>query len=141
MNLQSLVAAILISFCFAGWPVVSKYSGASGVWVASVVTIGGALATLTLCVFGKQMVVFQLPSIRAIIILIVAGALNGAAFYFYSMKVADPKIPTAVFITIVAILMVVVAPLLDWALNGVIPNLQKTFGYMFAALAIYLLIK
>ncbi len=141
MNFQSLFAAVLIAFCFAGWPVVSKYSGAPGVWVGVIVTIGGALATLTFSFLSKQMSVLQLPSIKAIVILVIAGALNGTAFYFYSLKVADPKISTAVFITIVAILMTVIAPLLDWALNGVVPNLQKTFGYAFAALAIYLLIK
>ncbi len=141
MNLQSLIAAILISFCFAVWPVVSKYSGAQGAWVGVIVAVGSASATFILSFLSRQITTLQSPSIKAIVILVTAGVLNGIAFYFYSLKIADPKISTAAFMTIVAILMIVMASILDWALNGVIPDTQKTFGYCFAATAVYLLIK
>ncbi len=76
---------------------------------------------------------------KAILLILIAGALNGAAVYAYSLKAADKTIPTAAFIATVCVFMAVIAPLQHWIINGVAPTWRQAIGYGLAALTVYFL--
>lgn len=136
--MQSIIfAGVLISVAFAGWPIIGNYSGASCTFVGTVVAITTAISVFALS--AKDFFISPLPGLRAILILSMAGFLNGAALYYYSVKVADQNIPTSVFVATVSICMVIVAPLLYFFTKGSAPSGRQFAGYLLACIAIYLL--
>jgi len=137
MNVSTILMAVFIATAYAAWPVVGSYSRASGGWIGTVVVIATGI-TVAIC-SAKQLISF--PNTKAILLLLIAGAINGVAVYLYSCKVADVTVPTAAFVVTVAVFMSVIAPLLSWLLNGAIPTFYQTLGYGLAMSAIYFLNK
>ena len=137
MNSTTLVTAGLIATVYAGWGILAKWSGSSGVWISILVTFGTFAAAMTLS--APQLAKEPLIGTKALLILFLAGAANGAAMYFYSLKAADPMVPTGVFLMTVFVLMVVVTPILDWGLNGSMLSSRQVLGVGMAVVAIYLL--
>lgn len=137
MDMSSVLWALGIAAVYAVWPIIGKYSGASGAWISSLVVIGTLLSTGGLSYVG--LTEGRFPTIKAIILLIIIGIVNGAAVYFYSMKTSDPNISTGAFIVLVTIFMVVMAPFLDLAFNGSAISLRQWGGIVVAAVAVYLL--
>jgi drug/metabolite transporter (DMT)-like permease len=80
-----------------------------------------------------------LPTPKGALIILVCGCLNGLALYFYTVKAADPKIDTGVFMAIVFILMVLFTPFLSWMLTGEAITARTMFGIALAVGAIYVL--
>lgn len=131
--------AVFIAFGFVSWPIIGSYSRVCGGWVGTVVIISTAI---TVAMFSlRQLSNISVPNSKAMILLIIAGIINGLAVYIYSSKVADVTVPTAEFVVIVSIFMVVIAPLLNWLLNSAVPNFYQTLGFAFAIAAIYFLSK
>ncbi len=73
------------------------------------------------------------------LILVAAGALNGLAIYYYGGKVTDPTVPLSVFLMVIYILMVVLAPLMDWGINHKMLTVRQWTGVAVSVFAIYLL--
>jgi len=139
MNIWTISIALFIAFGFVGWPIVGSYSRVCGGWVGTVVLTSTAI---TVAMFSfRQLNSIPVPNTKAMILLLVAGIINGLAVYLYSSKITDTNVPAAVFVVMVSILMVVVAPLLNWLLNDAVPNFQQTLGFGFAIVAIYFLSK
>lgn len=136
MSTANLLMAILIALCFAGWPIIGKYSQSSGAWVATLVGAGTALA---IALLSSRQLSSSTPTAKAFAILAIAGVINGTAVYFYAVKTSDLAVPTGIFVLVVAVLIACWAPLLDWALNGTIISLRQTLGLACATMAIYLL--
>lgn len=142
MNTQALSSthilwAFGIGAVFVFWPALAKYSQASGAWVNTIVIIGSAIGGVGLAYSSLRGQ--PVPTSNALLILLVAGILNGAAVYFYAMKVSDPQIPTAIFVMTVTIAMLVVAPMFDYVLNGNTLSIRQGAGLGMAILAIFLL--
>lgn len=135
MNLTNVVVAFLIAIGFTAWPIVGKYSGASGAWIG-VITLGGATMVIALLSI-KDMVTF--PTTKAMAMLAIAAIANGIAAYAYTSKITDPAIQASVFVVTVSVCMAITTPLIDWCLNGTIPGTHKMAGFAVAILAIYLL--
>ena len=132
-----IVWATGIAFAFTIWPIIGKYSGASGAWVGTLVIAGTLVTTL---IFGaKDMMNGPMFTMKSFVVLALAGLVNGAAVYFYSVKAVDPEVPTSIFVTTMVILMALMAPLIDWALNGNTINTKQLLGLGTALLTIYLL--
>lgn len=136
MNMSTIVVAIFIAFGFTGWPIIGNYSKVNAGWMGSVVMISTALA---LGAMSYKDLCIETPGSKAIVLLSVAGLVNGLAVYFYSVKVADANVPTAAFIVTVSTLMVVAASVLNWAINGAVPNHSQFLGFGLAIAAIYFL--
>ena len=139
MNIQSISMAVFIAFGFVCWPIVGSYSRVCGSWVSATVIISTAVTVAIF--FFRQLAALPVPSVKAIAILFIAGAINGLAFCFYSNKITDTSIETGAFVVTISILMVVIAPLLDWALNGATPNMSQKLGFVLAIVAIYFMSK
>lgn len=132
-----IVWAAGIAFAFTVWPIIGKFSGASGAWVGTLVVAGTLVTTL---IFGaKDMIHGPMFTMKALVILALAGLVNGAAVYYYSVKAVDPVVPTGIFVTTMVILMAVMSPLVDWAVNGSTINSKQWIGLGTALLAVYLL--
>jgi drug/metabolite transporter (DMT)-like permease len=134
MNLEMIISSALIALAFVTWPIVGKYSGADSGWVGTLASLG---TLLVVAVSSRRMLAVP-PRGRIILILLVAGIINGIGVYFYSMKTSDPQIQTAIFMVLTAIMMVIVIPIMDWALNGTSFNIYQVAAFGTAALTIYL---
>jgi len=139
MNAGTIITAAFIALGFVSWVIVGSYSKASAGWVGTIVM--GFTAIVVALLSGKQLMSGQLPGMKAITYLVIAGVINGIAVYLYSLKATSPLIPTGVFVVIVSVLMAVFAPCVDWILNSKILSLQQGVGVCFAVLSIYLLAK
>ena len=137
MDLKTLAVAIFSALGFVAWPIIGNYSGASGGWVATIMIWGTAIVITLLS--RNELRNGSLPNARAMLILLFAGVINGAAVYCYALKAADKKVDTAAFVIAVSILMIMWAPVLDWALKGTIPTPRKIGGFVLAAFVVYVL--
>lgn len=139
MDIMAGLTAVFIAIGFAGWPIISSYSRASGGWVGMVVSVSTALAVVIFS--AKNLSSIPAPNLRALVLLLIAGVFNGLALCLYSFKVADTNVPTAAFVVMISIMMAMVAPVLNWMLNSAVPNQSQMLGFGFAVVAIYFLSK
>lgn len=137
MNITLILWAVGIALCFTFWPILGKFSGASGAWVGTLVVL--ATSTTTVLLGVKEMIQGPMFTVRACVLLVVAGLINGAAVYSYSVKTADPNVPTGTFIVIMTICMTILTPLLDWLMNGSVLSVKQCAGIVLAVVSIYLL--
>jgi hypothetical protein len=129
--------AFLLATMFAQWPILSKASGLHGHWVAVIVLIGSCIGGIGPIAHQLQHLPTPTPKQAAIVLL--AGLINGAAMYFYPVKVADPTIPTAAFITTaiaaMVIMTIVFTALADWQL----PEMKTLVGAAIICVGLYVL--
>lgn len=137
MNLDTLIIAFLIAAAFAGWPIIGRFSGVTGEYVGVLAVVGTLVTVIMLS--AKQLLSTATLTPKAVAVMLIAGAINGIAVYFYSLKAADKVIPTATFVATVCIFMVMVAPFQHWIVNGIAPTWRQVIGYGLAALAVYFL--
>lgn len=135
MKTLDIFAAICWAFTFVAWPIVGKFVHATGAWMATIVFAANAIVIGLLFRYDLS----APPTIKVILILFAAGAMNGIGAYFYAQKLADIRISTSALVVLVSILMVVWAPIIDWILNGSIPSVRQGTGFIVAALAVWLL--
>jgi len=115
--------ALGIASAFVFWPIIGKYSQASGAWVNTLVIVGSTIGGVYLAYPAMQDQ--PLPTITAFGWLLLAGVLNGIVVYFYSLKAVDPQVPTGAFIMTVIISMLVLTPLLNYVLNGDVLSIKQ----------------
>lgn len=137
MKPGTILVAAFVAIVFVAWPILGKYSKASGAWVGSIVMLGTALVTIAL--YSRQLTSTPFPPAKAIFILLGAAALNGIGVFLYAAKAADPMTPTGIFLVVTSLLGIVACGFLDWAVNGAVPTLRQIGGFAFAAVAIYLM--
>jgi drug/metabolite transporter (DMT)-like permease len=137
LNLSHILWALGIGTSFVLWPIVGKYSQATGAWVNTLVIIGSTVGGVAFAYTSIR--VQPLPPLYACLILLAAGALNGAAVYFYSMKAVDPQVPTGQFIMMVVIMMVILSPLVNYLVNGAALSPKQWLGLGTATLSVFLL--
>ena len=137
MGINAFLVAIFIAGGFVGWPIVGGWSQASSGWVG-VTVCSMTTITLLLLSFG-QFGSDPVPSARSIAVLVVAGVVNGVAVYYYTARTTDPSTPTAAFVVLVSVCMVICAPLLAFIVAGSVPTSRQMIGFAFAIPTIYLL--
>ncbi len=137
MTIPVLLTAAAIAFAFAAWPLLGKEARVSGAWMSVLVMAGSAL---TVTLLSLTRLTGGVPSTRALAFLAGAAVANGVAVYLYASKAADPLVPTASFLVVVSVVQVAAIPLLAWVLPaGQAPTLRQGAGFVFAAIAVYLL--
>jgi len=139
MNIGTLIVACFIGTTFVLWPIMSKYLNMAGAWANIVVIFGTGLTALILSRYYIVTNHIPAPPIKAILILLCSAVMNGIAVYLYAQKTANPEIPTAIFVVVVSVFMVIAAAVLDFALNDTIPSLRQLAGFGCAIGAIVLL--
>ena len=137
MSAGTISTALFAAFLFAGWPILGKYSQVHGTWIGILITIGTLLVLLPFSV--KEFMESGLPPFWSIGILTLGGIVNGVGIYFYTMKISNSEVPVATFVVIVAVFTVIFVPILDWLINGTVPNSNRILGYLFAIPTIYIL--
>jgi hypothetical protein len=141
MVLKNLLQVTFISLGFVGWGILGKYSQAQSCWVSILVTVA-TICTL-LAIYSTRML-SDVPSMKAVVILAGAGLINGFSVWLYTARVTDPAMSesqVAAFITMVYIAMIVMTPVLNLAINRVIPTIDHGIGYGLALGAVYYLSK
>jgi len=138
MTGRTLLSAVLVALAFAAWPLIGRESKVSGAWMATVVMVGSAVTVGLLS--STQLATW--PSGRAWWILGAAAVVNGLAVFMYASSAADPLVPAGAFIVIVSVLQVAAVAFISWMLpGGHPPSLREAAGFVFAAIAVYLLAK
>lgn len=133
--MENVLFAFLVACGFASWPIIGSYSRASSAWVGMMVLVGSMLA---MSPFVARQMAITIPSYKTIGILIFAGILNGLAVVMYTARTND-AVTAAIFVVMVSVFMVVVAPFVNWALNNQALNLNHIVGIFFAICAIFFL--
>lgn len=118
MNIQDWVSAIFVAFGFVAWAVWGKsynlHPALLGVMNTSLIALTVTLFSLNqFGDIGEK----SFPSLKSFAVMVFLCAVNGIAFYVYSVKIASPLVKTGNYIVIVSILMLVEARFLDWYLN------------------------
>ncbi len=139
MSISTILLSVFIAFAFVGWGIIGKYSQANGGWVGTIAMGVSAVAVLICSVSTKQLQ--GGVTARAVVLLLIAGALNGFAMWLFANKVTHPATSAAAFIVLVSVLMAAAAPILDWFINNTTPDTNQTVGYALAITAIYFLSK
>mgnify|MGYP000918095625 FL=1 len=137
MTTSTILWAAFIALAYALWPILGKWSNASGQWVNTLVVGASFLPVAALS--ANQMIKAPLTSPKAFVLLVLAGIMNGFAVYVYGMKATDEKVPTGAFVMTVSIMFFVVAPIIDWIMNGTTLSAKQMFGVGMAGVAIYML--
>ncbi len=134
--IQYPLFGLIIGSCWLSWLFIGKYAGVSGGWYISTVTLANFLAVFVLTL--GTTVAASVPSLRAIAIMFVAGAINGVGIVIYDRATAsgmsEDRLSTMIFIS-----MVVVAAIVGYFLNDTKFSLERILGLGCAAAAIYLL--
>lgn len=136
MSFLNVVVAVFIASGFAGWGIIGKYSQVNGGWIG---TMAMAITTITVALTSLSQLQQEIPNRRAMLLLIIAGILNGVAVCVYTSKITNPAIPASLFMALVFMFMIAVVPCLEWALNGTMPSSNHIIGYALAVGAIYFL--
>lgn len=136
MNITNVLWAFLAACSFVSWPIVGKMVQANGMWTISIVTT--ASATIALMLSGRELSSGK-PANYALYLLVAVGAFNGIGSYFFARKTSDPTGVTSAFMVLVSVWMVVLAPILDWLLNGATPSNWQVAGFVLAPVIICLL--
>jgi len=136
MTPRTLLSAVFVAIAFAAWPLIGREARVSGVWMATAVMVGAAVA-ITLVSLPQ---LHGWPSARALWILAAAALADGLAVYVYSQSVSNPAVAVGPFIVVVSVLQVAAVPFIAWAMpEGQAPTLRQAVGFAFAAVAVYLL--
>lgn len=135
MDIKSVLIGMVSAFGFALWPIVGKYSGASGGWFITIVSVG------TLAVVGafsaKELVRIDPPEPKAIMWLLIAGLFNGLSCYLYSARIEElDKTQTAPFVNFVVVCIVILAPVFSFFLNDSLPTRNQLIGFVLIILGV-----
>ncbi len=138
MNKSNVAEAALIAFGMVSWPILGKYSHAAGAWVGVLVMSVTAIVVGLLSVSQGQFSGGSPLSFRMLLILALAGLFNGAAMYRYTMRSTSP-IQTGKYLVLVAVLVVLEAPVLDLILNKSWLTPRQWWGVACGIACVYLL--
>ncbi|HEX8946826.1 MAG TPA: hypothetical protein VF829_01255 [Candidatus Paceibacterota bacterium] len=133
---MNILWGIMIGTGFVLWPIIGKFSGATSAWVTILVAAGTLVSCMPL---SLQSAIQSGVSIRSTLILLLAGAVNGIAFYFYSVHTANPSAQTGTFMVTVIVAMLLLTPILSYFVNHEVLTLKQFTGMACAALTVYLL--
>ena len=136
MNAQTIMTILLIACGFTIWPILGKFSGASKAWVNAICMGGTGLLVIAHSMFTVKT---EVPSIRAVLLMLAGAGANAAAVTYYVKAAVDPKINTGLFVVAVGISMAILAPIADLLINGSSVTLKQGVGISCGLLAIYLL--
>lgn len=138
MSIGALLMGLLIAFCFTSWPIVVKFSRVGGAWGGTIVFVATCLSVALFS--GKQLLGSSLPNLKALMILLVAGTINGFGCYLYSLKSSDQNIAIGVFIPTIAVMGIMLAPILAFIFDrGTVITVRQVVGMLIAGVAIYLI--
>jgi drug/metabolite transporter (DMT)-like permease len=136
-TLQAIVVAFFVSAGFASWPVLASRSGLTGTWSAGLACAATLLPVLCIGLCRSEYAEVPRPSLMMYVI--AGGLLNGLAVYFYTKQISSSTMPTASFMALVSIGMLLLAPIFEWALKGLPPSPRQMCGYAVACLAVWLI--
>lgn len=123
--MPTYVAAAVIAFCWAVWPMIAKQTGVSSGWVILAAQIVSLVAIIP---FIAEMRSSGVPSPSQTALLLCAGLVNGVGLYLYLYKGMDPGVRIDLFITVVFALLVVVAPIVRSIIFKELPTLAQCIG-------------
>lgn len=134
LTITHIAWAFVIAAMFSQWAIVSKATGVHGLWVAVLVLIGSCIGGIV--PIAPKLHTLPAPTLKAALIVVAAGVVNGAAMYFYPVKLSDPSVPTGPFITAsmaaMVVLSIVFTALVEWQL----PSLRLVLGALVICLGL-----
>ena len=126
MSLNAVLWAFGIASMFTLWAPVGKISGLPSAWIALLALTGSMIGGGVPALWNINTSAAVDP--KFILLLFLLGAVNGIGMYFYPIKVTDPAIPAAAFMTIVIVAMVIMTALFTCLLTWQLPSLRLVIG-------------
>ena len=134
---QPVLLSILAALGFGGWPLIARWSQASPAWINVVLTVTtGVFVALAL---AKDLVGPTKPSLTALGLLTLAGAINALGFLAYGKVIGNPQWEISRFLPLVVITMTLVTGLGGILFFGEAVTGRKLLGLMLALAAAWLL--
>jgi|GEM_PF-3972358 len=118
MRLSDALGILFVGFAYAQWAIVGRYTGAPAIWVGMIVMVTAIGAMMTFS--WKELLSASMPQPAMIGLLVIAGILNGVAIAVQTNIMADKTLPVSsgVVLTTMFALMIALAPLLSYLING-----------------------
>ena len=130
--------SIFAAIGFGGWPLIARLSQASSLWINVVLTVTtGLFVSLAL---AKDLVAQTRPSLSALGLLALAGAINAIGFLAYGKVIGNPEWEISQFLPLVVITMTLVTGLGGILFFGEVLTVKKVLGLALALVAAWLLV-
>jgi uncharacterized membrane protein len=138
MAWQEVLEVALTAMGMAGWPILGKYSQASGAWIGAVVMAVTGMVAIIIALLQGGLQGASLPAPGKLLLLILAGLVNGVATYRYATR-ARMEGQTGKYLVLIAILIVIEAPFFDMMLNRSTLTVRQWTGVGCGMACVYLL--
>lgn|GEM_PF-2011359 len=130
-----LTYCIFAALCFGGWPLLGRCAGLSSGWM-SLLVASGTVVLGTVSIITNPA---STPSVRAIVIGLTAGAINGVGMLAYSKVIGWQGSDVSKILPIAMILTPMFAMAGALIFLGEPVSAKKLFGAGIACVGIYLL--
>lgn len=129
---NTLILILGAALFFSAWPIIAKYANLDPGWVALILAIGTALV-------GFTQVSKTMPTTAQILIVLLAGLLNGIGTLFYAKLLNTQGVDISRFIPLTIGLVAVITLVLGSILLKEPLTLKKVSGVLLVVIAVYLL--
>ena len=130
-----LVLAFIAGLCFGGWPIIVRATTLSTNWIAVSISFGALIV-----VIGVMMKTGTImPSVKNLLIGLMAGIINGFGFLVYAKLIGTKSIQLSVALPLVAVTLVIFVALAGILIYKEPITFKKLIGLMGAITAVILL--
>lgn len=133
--LRPLVLCMVSAIGFAGWPLLSRKSGAGNIWIVAVVIGLTALVCLAVDYRGFSVI----PSWKGLLWLVAAGAVNGIGMLAFARLVSNATLDTSTYFATTQTLIVVITAFVGLVWLNEAFTWRKLVGLALACLAVWLI--
>ena len=137
MTIQAFLHSVLTGVLFGIWPLIVRGTSLSPIWTATTITIGSAFIIFPFLMIQNT----TMPSIRSIVIGVIAGVISGLGLIEYGKLLTTPEWNVTVTVPIALVVTPIVLVVGGWLFfhENITPT--KACGSILGIFAIYLMCK
>lgn len=132
------VTCIIVGLFYGGWPVLAKWSGAKPFWIAFAVAL---MTALFIGAIGHKGFATPIPTGKMLMLLMVAGLMNGVATWYYGSLVGTPGWDVSTLVPVSMMILLLTSALAGMTFLGEPISVRKIVGLILAIPAIWLMSK
>ena len=134
---NGLVLCLMIAVGFGSWPMIARFAGANNAWTSLLVMGFSALV----CTFFYRAELAVIPTIKAIVVLALAGAVSGLGMIAYTRLVTDQSFAMSSYVPAALTLMLVFVTIVGALFFREFFPITKFLGLCLAVAGTWLMIK
>ncbi len=137
MTIQAFFHSVLTGVFFGFWPLIIRGTNISPIWTAATITIGSAIVISPILLIQNT----AAPSVRSIVIGVIAGVINGLGLIEYGKLLTTPEWKVTITVPIALVVTPIILIVGGWLFFHESITPSKTCGSILGILAIYLMCK